>query len=99
LLSPGQHVQKVARDDVGENPCLLSGLFACSFGKINTRKQEETKMRLRKGDLDTNISFRVPAAQMKRVMAAADELDASISQTVRRLLTAGLEQMEGKRAA
>jgi hypothetical protein len=56
-------------------------------------------MRLRKGDLDTNISFRVPAAQMKRVMAAADELDASISQTVRRLLTAGLEQMEKQQAA
>jgi hypothetical protein len=56
-------------------------------------------MRLQKGDLDTNISFRVPAAQMQRVRKAADLMEASISQTVRRLMAVGLEQMERENKA
>jgi hypothetical protein len=56
-------------------------------------------MRIKRGDLDTPIAFRIPARHLEAALRMADEENATKSEIFRKLFLAGFERIQEKRAA
>ncbi len=56
-------------------------------------------MRVKPGDLPNTVAFRISENHLKQAEAIADQMEVSLSQVLRKLVSAGLAQMQGKQAA
>jgi predicted DNA-binding protein len=51
-------------------------------------------MIIRRGDLDTKVSFRLPNEQVEQIMRMADRMDTTLSNALRRVVIKGLKVEE-----
>jgi hypothetical protein len=57
-------------------------------------------MRVKPGDLPTTVAFRISPIHLQKALDIADDMEVSLSQVLRKLVSTGLAQMQrGKTAA
>jgi predicted DNA-binding protein len=54
---------------------------------------------VKRGDLDKKVSFCIPGEQYEAIKRMADRLDTTLSHAMRKVVNAGLSQMDNQRAA